>query len=67
MISRGLRKAPVKNVRIMWATIAARNSSAAQWWICRMSSPPRTSNEMSSVESYARDISTPRSSEYDPS
>ena len=54
--SRGLRNAPVKNTRNMWMSIAARNSSAAQWWICRMTSPPRTSKVMSSVDAYARDI-----------
>ena len=59
LISRGLRNAPVKNTRIMCVTIAARNSSAAQWWICRMSRPPVTSNEMSSTEANASDISTP--------
>ena len=46
--SRGLRNAPVKKTRNMWTTIAAMNSSAAQWCICRMIRPPRTSNEMSS-------------------
>ncbi len=48
--SRGLRNAPVKNTRIRCTTIEARNSSAAQWWIWRMSSPPRTSKEIFSVE-----------------
>jgi hypothetical protein len=47
--SRGLRKAPVKNVRNMCTTIAAMNSSAAQWCTCRMNSPPRTSNVMFSA------------------
>jgi hypothetical protein len=50
LISRGLRNAPVKNTRSMCTVIATMNSSAAQWWICRISRPPRTSNEMSSVE-----------------
>ena len=50
LISRGLRNAPVKKTRSMWMDIAARNRFAAQWCICRISSPPRTSNEMSSVE-----------------
>ena len=63
LTSRGLRNPPVKNTRSMCATIAATNSSAAQWWICRMSRPPRTSKEMFSVESNARDIATPRNSE----
>ena len=47
--SRGLRNAPVKNTRHMWISIAATNSNAAQWWICRMIRPPRTSKLMSSV------------------
>ena len=34
---------------------------AAQWWACRIISPPRTSKEMSSVEAIASDMSTPRS------
>ena len=46
--SRGLRNAPVKKIRNMCTTIAAMNSSAAQWCIWRMIRPPRTSNEMSS-------------------
>ncbi len=48
--SRGLRKAPVRKTRIMCTSIAAMNSIAAQWCICRTSSPPRTSKEMCSVE-----------------
>ena len=59
LTSRGLRKAPVKKTRIMCVTIAAMNSSAAQWWICRMSSPPVTSNDRCRVEANASDISTP--------
>ena len=39
----------------------ARNSSAAQWWIWRMTSPARTSKLSSSAEWYASVISTPRS------
>ncbi|MNW67358.1 hypothetical protein D3C74_459360 [compost metagenome] len=35
------------------------NSSADQWWIWRMSRPPRTSNEVCSVEAKASDMSTP--------
>ena len=31
----------------------AMNKSAAQWWISRMSSPPRTSKLMFSVDEYA--------------
>ena len=49
LASRGLRNAPVKNTRNMCTMIAAMNSSAAQWCICRMTSPPRTSNEMFSA------------------
>jgi len=41
----------VKKMRIMWTTIEATNSRAAQWWICRTKSPPRTSNEMFSAVS----------------
>ncbi len=48
--SRGLRNAPVKKTRIRWTMMAAMNSIAAQWCICRMSRPPRTSKEMCSVE-----------------
>ena len=50
LISRGLRKAPVKKTRSMWTDSATMNISAAQWWIWRISRPPRMSNEMSSVE-----------------
>lgn len=39
----------------------------AQWCICRISSPPRTSKLMLSVESNACDIRTPSSGAYDPS
>jgi len=60
LASRGLRNAPVKNVRNMWATSAAMNSCEAQWWTCRTNSPPRTSNERRSVLSYAWDMATPR-------
>ena len=61
LASRGLRNAPVKKIRAMCTTIAAMNSSAAQWCICRMNRPPRTSNERFSEDSYAADISVPRS------
>ncbi len=47
--------------------MAAANSSAAQWWICRTNRPPRISKLMSSVDAYALDISTPRSGWYTPS
>ena len=60
LASRGLRNAPVKNVRNMCATIAATNSSAAQWCTWRTNSPPRTSNEMCRAEAYALLMSTPR-------
>ena len=66
LISRGLRYAPVKNTRSMCAMIATMNRSAAQWWICRISSPPRTSNEMFRVDSYACDIVMPSSLAYEP-
>ncbi len=33
LISRGLRKAPVKNTRNMWTTSATTKIRAAQWWI----------------------------------
>ena len=49
-ISRGLRKAPVKNTRHRCTEMAAMKNRADQWWICRMSRPPRMSKEMSSVE-----------------
>ncbi len=49
--SRGLRNAPVKNTRNMCTVMAATKISAAQWWICRISRPPRTSKEMFSVDS----------------
>ena len=48
--SRGLRNAPVKNTRNMCTVIAATKIKDAQWWICRMIRPPRTSKEMSSVD-----------------
>ena len=48
--SRGLRWAPVKKTRNKWTIMAAMKSMAAQWCICRISSPPRTSKEMFSVE-----------------
>ena len=51
LISRGLRYAPVKNTRSMWAIMAATNRAAAQWWIWRISRPPRMSKEMRSVDS----------------
>lgn len=59
--SRGLRNAPVKKMRSMCRPIEATNSRAAQWWIWRISRPPRMSNEMSSDEAIAADISMPLS------
>ena len=59
--SRGLRNAPVKKTRSRWTIIAAMKSIAAQWCICRISRPPRTSKEMFSVEAKASDIWMPRS------
>ena len=50
LISRGLRNAPVKNTRNMCTMIDTMNSSAAQWWIWRMTRPPRTSKEMFSAD-----------------
>ena len=51
LISRGRRKAPVKKTRTRCTTMAATNSSAAQWWIWRITSPARTSKLMSSADS----------------
>jgi hypothetical protein len=48
--SRGRRKAPVKNTRARCTEIDARNNSAAQWWICRITSPARTSKLSSSAD-----------------
>ena len=48
--SRGLRNAPVRKMRPMWTTIEPVKMSAAQWCIWRTSRPPRTSNEMLTVE-----------------
>lgn len=67
LISRGLRNAPVKKMRSRCTQIAAMKMIAAQWWICRISSPPRTSNEMCSVDAYASLIVTPLSGVYEPS
>ena len=65
--SRGRRKAPVKKMRAMCRAIAPTNTSAAQWCIWRISSPPLTSKEMRSTESYAAETSTPCSGAYEPS
>lgn len=66
-ISRGLRKAPVKKIRSRCAPMAATNIRAAQWCICRMRSPPRTSKLMRRVESNACVMRTPRIGTYRPS
>jgi hypothetical protein len=50
----------------MWMMSAAMNRSAAQWWICRISSPPRTSKLIRSVEAYASLILMPWSFMYEP-
>ena len=51
LISRGRRNAPVKKMRMRWATIAPTNTSAAQWWIWRITRPARTSKLMPSADS----------------
>ncbi len=56
----------MKNTRSMWMVSEAMNRSAAQWWICRISSPPRTSKLMFSVDSYASLIRMPLSLVYEP-
>ena len=61
LISRGRRNAPVKKTRLAWTTIAARKTSAAQWWTWRISSPARTSNDSRMTESKAADTSAPTS------
>ena len=59
LMSRGLRNAPVKTIRSRCSVIAATNTSAAQWWVWRISSPPVTSKERSSVEAYAAETVWP--------
>ena len=59
--SRGLRYAPVKKTRSRWIIIEAMKSIADQWCIWRISRPPRTSNEIVSVEANASDMWMPRS------
>ena len=56
----------MKNTRSMWMMSAAMNRSAAQWWICRISRPPRTSKLIRSVEAYAWLIVMPSSLTYEP-
>jgi hypothetical protein len=65
--SRGRRKAPVKKTRIMWIATTPTNTSAVQWWICRTSSPARTSKLMFRTDAYAADTSVPTSGSYPPS
>ncbi len=50
LMSRGLRNAPVKMIRSMCSVIAATNTSAAQWWVCRIKRPPDTSKERFSAD-----------------
>ncbi len=57
--SRGLRKAPVKKMRPMCTMMDPVKMSAAQWCIWRMSSPPRTSKEMPTVERKASETHWP--------
>ena len=59
LTSRGRRNAPVKNTRQTWTTIEATNTSAAQWWTCRINRPARTSNDSRMTESKAADTSAP--------
>ena len=56
----------MKNTRSMWMMSAAMNRSAAQWWICLISRPPRTSKLIRSVEAYASLILMPSSFMYEP-
>jgi hypothetical protein len=48
---RGRRNAPLKNSRSNTRHTAAAKIRAAQWWICRISNPPRTSKLRSMVDS----------------
>ena len=56
----------MKNTRIMCTSIPATKTIAAQWWICRISSPPRTSKLMSRVDSYALVMMMPLRGSYEP-
>ena len=56
----------MKKTRSMWMMSEATNRSAAQWWICLISSPPRTSKLIRSVEAYASLILMPSSFMYEP-
>ena len=57
---------PRKNARSSRRIIAATNRSADQWCTCRISSPPRTSKLMSSMDWNALLIGTPSSLWYEP-
>ena len=57
----GSRNRPRKNTQISRRPTAATDRSADQWCTCRISSPPRTSKLMSSVDWYARLIVRPSS------
>jgi len=63
---RGWRNAPMKNSRSRCRHTAATKISAAQWWTCRISSPPRTSKLRCRADSYALLTGTPRSGPYEP-
>jgi hypothetical protein len=58
---RGRRKAPVKKLRHRCSTIAATNTSEAQWWVWRTSSPAGTSKEIRITELNASVTGWPRS------
>ena len=64
--SRGRRNAPVKKMRARCVTIAATKISAAQWWICRISSPALTTKLSCMTESKALETVAPRSGTYGP-
>jgi hypothetical protein len=49
----------VKKIRSRWTMIAATNTSAAQWCVCRISSPAFTLSEMCTVDWYASLMSRP--------
>ena len=51
----------MKKIRQTWTTIAATNTTAVQWWIWRISSPARTSNDSRMTESKAAETSAPLS------
>ena len=51
----------MKKIRAMCTMMEPMKMSAAQWCIWRMSRPPRTEKEMSTVDEKAADIRWPRS------